>query len=124
MKFGMRNPFSIYLHDTPSKSLFEKPLRPFSSGCVRVEGIVDLAQYLLAEDPRLSDWLSDAMSGPATSVRALAKPVPVYLVYLTAWVDPEGRLQFRPDIYGLDRPLLARLKVPEVEPYSALAVNH
>ncbi|WP_051298549.1 L,D-transpeptidase family protein [Marinobacterium litorale] len=124
MKFGMRNPFSIYLHDTPSKSLFEKPLRPFSSGCVRVEGIVALAQYLLAEDPRLSDWLSDAMSGPATSVRALSKPVPVYLVYLTAWVDPEGRLQFRPDIYGLDRPLLARLKVPEVEPYSALAVNH
>ncbi|SEG80609.1 L,D-transpeptidase family protein [Marinobacterium lutimaris] len=109
LKLGMENPYSIYLHDTPSKYLFDKPLRPFSSGCVRVEGIEQLAQRLIADSPSMQSWFDAAQAGGEKRIRKLPQSVPVYLVYLSAWVDPEGGAQFRPDIYGLDAQLQARL---------------
>ena len=110
LKFGMDNPYSIYLHDTPSKYLFDKPLRPFSSGCVRVEGIDQLAQRLISTSPSMQSWFDAAQADGEKRIRKLPEPVPVYLVYLSAWVDPDGWAQFRPDIYGLDEQLQARLE--------------
>ncbi|WP_432697465.1 L,D-transpeptidase family protein [Marinobacterium sp. YM272] len=110
LKFGMDNPFSIYLHDTPSKYLFDKPLRPFSSGCVRVEGIDRLVDLLVSGSPAMQDWVNTALAEGDKQIRRLPEPVPVYLVYLSAWVDTEGRAQFRPDIYGLDEQIQARLE--------------
>lgn len=110
LKFGMDNPYSIYLHDTPSKYLFDKPLRPFSSGCVRVEGIDQLAQRLIASSPSMQSWYESALAAGEKRIRTLPESVPVYLVYLSAWVDPQGLAQFRPDIYGLDGQLQARLE--------------
>jgi murein L,D-transpeptidase YcbB/YkuD len=122
LKFGMDNPFSIYLHDTPAQSLFEQPLRPFSSGCVRVQGIQVLVSRLLEGNAAMLEWYGDALAQTHTEVRRLPEPVPVYLVYLSAWVDADGQAQFRPDIYGLDRPLQARLEQAKRQRDRQLAV--
>jgi murein L,D-transpeptidase YcbB/YkuD len=104
LKLLMPNPYSIYLHDTPSKALFDKHQRDFSSGCIRVQNPVRLASLLLGSaDPdeavqRVDDLID---SGDTLSLR-LPRPVPVYLLYLTAWVDERGEVQFRSDIYGRD----------------------
>lgn len=122
MKFAMDNPFSIYLHDTPAQSLFDRPLRSFSSGCVRVQGIQSLVSRLLAEDGAMQQWYQAALAQGSTRVRRLPQPVPVYLVYLSVWVDGEGQAQFRPDVYGLDSALLARLEHAHTGESSQLAV--
>ncbi|KEA64928.1 hypothetical protein ADIMK_0630 [Marinobacterium lacunae] len=110
LKFGMDNPFAIYLHDTPAKSLFDKPLRSFSHGCVRVQGIETLAQQLMSDSTPMQSWFSEALEQEQTRNRSLPEPVPVYVVYLSAWVDTEGQAQFRPDVYGLDGQVQARLQ--------------
>jgi len=124
MKFGMNNPFSIYLHDTPSQSLFDKPLRPFSSGCVRVEGIETLVQRLLVDMPTMQSWLAEALSQQETRIRHLPEPVPVFLVYLSTWIDDRGQAQFRPDIYGLDGQIQTRLQRYALVTESDIAVNN
>jgi murein L,D-transpeptidase YcbB/YkuD len=110
VKFIFPNQFSIYLHDTPSKSLFRKDARAFSHGCVRVENPFDLAYALLAPDyadpvGRFSAWL-DARSERWVGLR---EPVPVHLTYRTAWVDDLGVDQFREDIYGRDAKVFAAM---------------
>ncbi|GGB99867.1 L,D-transpeptidase [Marinobacterium zhoushanense] len=124
MKFGMNNPFSIYLHDTPSQSLFEKPLRPFSSGCVRVQGIESLVQYLLLDQPQMLDWLTEALAQEETRIRSLPEPIPVFMVYLSVWIDDQGQAQFRPDIYGLDTQILARIQHYSAVEYTDIVVNN
>ncbi len=111
VKFMFPNQFSIYLHDTPSKSLFRRDQRAFSHGCVRVQDPYELAYILLA--PQLSDprgqfqrWLD---TGREIYVN-LDQPVKVYLTYRTAWVDHAGILQFREDIYGRDAAVWAALE--------------
>jgi murein L,D-transpeptidase YcbB/YkuD len=105
IKFMFPNRFSIYLHDTPARHLFQKTVRMFSSGCIRLEKPLDLAQRLLAVGN--SGWdaqrLQSALRRGTTQSITLPEPVPVYLVYWTAWVDEEGRVQFRNDIYDRDR---------------------
>ena len=104
------NEFGVYLHDTPAKSLFKLTDRERSHGCVRVEKIDDLASLALAgtsPDPKAA--LSEALKGDKTQRLTLAKPLPVYMVYWTARVTPDGRVEFRPDRYHRDRPLIARL---------------
>ena len=118
IKFMFPNPFSIYLHDTPvrSRHLFGNRVRTFSHGCIRVEEPIELAAYLLAENQQ---WTPDALMvaldrGKQRTVR-LSDPIPVHIVYWTAWVDQEGVLQFRPDIYGYDRLLDRALrKAPSI----------
>jgi len=122
IKFGMDNPFSIYLHDTPAQSLFNKPVRAFSSGCVRVQGIQSLVSRLLVKDDGMQRWYADALAQGGTRVRRLPEPVPVYMLYLSAWVDDKEQAQFRPDIYGLDRALQARLEPDDSGQESQLAV--
>jgi murein L,D-transpeptidase YcbB/YkuD len=108
IKFMFPNPFSIYLHDTPARSrhLFGNRVRTFSHGCIRVEEPIELATYLLAENQQWSqEVLLGALDRGKQRTVHLADPVPVHLVYWTAWVDQDGVLQFRPDIYGYDQML-------------------
>lgn len=110
IKFHMPNPYAIYLHDTPAKGLFSHPVRDFSSGCVRVEGIQDLARQLLVSEPETISLFSDRLASRQSSYFKLPQPIDVYLVYFTAWIDADTGVQFRPDIYDLDRPLMLSLR--------------
>ncbi|WP_409524779.1 L,D-transpeptidase family protein [Nitrincola sp. MINF-07-Sa-05] len=108
IRFGMDNPYSIYLHDTPARNLFGFPLRAFSSGCIRVEGIEELSQRLFnAAGSSVS--ITEELARPGTRRVALPESLPVYLAYLPVWVDEAGILQIRPDIYGTNEPLISRL---------------
>ena len=104
VKFMFPNRFNVYLHDTPSKSLFGRDIRAYSHGCVRVQKPFDLAYTLLA--PQTSDpkafFQSILETGEETQVD-LVKPVPIYLTYQTVWVTPEGRPNYRMDVYGRDK---------------------
>lgn len=107
VKFLFPNSFSMYLHDTPSKSLFQEDKRAFSHGCIRVSEPAKLAAYLLRED---SQWtkekIDQAMNAGKEQWVKLKNPTPVSIVYFTAWVDREGRINFREDIYNRDSRLM------------------
>lgn len=110
VKFMFPNTYNIYLHDTPSKSLFAKGVRAFSHGCIRVGAPFDLAYLLLARqssDPKglFENYLNTGLE----TVLNLDQAVPVHLVYFTAWPDDQGRMGFRRDIYGRDAALFAAL---------------
>ncbi|MFC6633295.1 L,D-transpeptidase family protein [Microbulbifer taiwanensis] len=103
VKFVIPNREAIFLHDTNSKHLFKRSQRAFSHGCIRLEKPLEFARMMLAQQ---NDW-SDAriertLHSSRTRGVALENPIPVYIAYWTAWVDEEGLLQFRPDIYGRD----------------------
>ncbi len=103
VKFLFPNSYNIYLHDTPAKSLFQKPARAFSHGCIRLGEPEKLAYYLLRNDP---DWtaakIDAAMHKGVEKYVTLKNPVPVYIGYLTSFVDNKGRINFRDDIYNRD----------------------
>ena len=103
IKFMFSNPYAVYLHGTPDKHLFERVVRAFSSGCIRVKDPVRLAAFLLNEGTLQmeEEVLSNIHLGTNQGV-TLPIAIPIYLVYWTAWVDEEGRLNFRDDIYGRD----------------------
>jgi len=111
VKFEMPNQADVYLHDTPDRSLFDKSSRALSHGCVRVQGPQGLAEHLLA-DPAI--WLSSnlitALQEGRTFRVALKQELPVYLLYFTSFVDADGTVQFRPDIYHRDG--VARRSLP------------
>ena len=109
IKFMFPNPQSVYIHDTPGKSLFNRQERHFSSGCVRVESPLDLAQYLLDGQGWDRARLEAAMMNGRRQTVVLNDPIPVHLVYFTAWVDADGTVNFREDIYDRDRELLIAL---------------
>ncbi|MFZ0389445.1 MAG: L,D-transpeptidase family protein [Calditrichia bacterium] len=113
IKFMFPNKFEVYLHDTPSRDLFAKTRRDFSSGCIRLQQPLDLAEYVLKGDSR---WTREAIqktidSGKEQTV-PLPEPLPVHLLYWTAWVDGEGKLQFREDIYDRDEAVWQALTEP------------
>jgi murein L,D-transpeptidase YcbB/YkuD len=103
VKFLFSNPYEIYLHGTPDIYLFDRVVRTFSSGCIRVKDPVRLAAYLLNDGSQQmeEDILANIHLATNQSV-ILPIAVPIYLVYWTAWVDQDGRLNFRHDIYGRD----------------------
>ena len=102
VKFMFPNEYNVYLHDTPADSLFARATRSFSHGCVRVEEPVELAEYLLRDQP---DWTTDriaeAMKAGDERTVKLKEPIPVYLGYWTASMTPDG-LRFTDDVYGID----------------------
>jgi L,D-transpeptidase YcbB len=103
VKFMFPNRFNVYLHDTPADSLFARATRSFSHGCVRLEQPQALAEYVLKDRPEWSsDRIAEAMHASDEQTVKLRKPLPVYMLYWTADVTPEGSVQFRPDIYGVD----------------------
>ncbi|MDX2454445.1 L,D-transpeptidase family protein [Desulfosarcina sp.] len=106
IKFMFPNPFAVYLHDTPNRSLFKRVQRDFSSGCIRVEAPFVLADFVLAGDQRWTpDALTEAIENGETRTIRLKQPVSVHLLYMTAWADETGVIQFRRDIYDRDREL-------------------
>jgi murein L,D-transpeptidase YcbB/YkuD len=116
VKFLFPNPYNIYLHDTPSKSLFARDVRAFSHGCIRVGRPFDLAYALLSAqqtDPE-GYFKSVLQTGTETTVK-LQSPVPVHLVYFTAFPNARGRIEYRHDVYGRDAALFAGLEKAGVE---------
>jgi murein L,D-transpeptidase YcbB/YkuD len=119
VKFMFPNQFSVYLHDTPADSLFEKQNRTDSHGCVRVEDAVKLAGYVLekqegwGDDEILEAIAADPTKDMTPTSVYLKHPVPVYLLYLTAFVR-DGVLHFRDDPYRKDRRAMARMGQPAV----------
>ena len=116
IKFVIPDQFDVYLHDTPSARLFNSTERDLSHGCVRLEHPVELAAYLLKNDPKWSqEAIQEALDSGETKSVPLPAPLPVHILYWTAWVDDDGTVQFRKDIYGhdgeLDRALAAEPKV-------------
>ncbi len=104
VKFLFPNSYSIYLHDTPNRNLFQQSGRGLSHGCIRIADPKKFAQYLLREDSLTwtSSKIDTAMHLAKEKWVTLKQTVPVYLVYFTAWVDKDGLLNFRKDIYGHD----------------------
>jgi murein L,D-transpeptidase YcbB/YkuD len=110
MRFATPNRFDVYLHDTPLPELFQREDRALSHGCVRVEKARDLAALVLAgQAAGRPDALERALGSSVTSVVTVARPLPVYLLYWTAFVDDEGRLQLRDDAYDRDARVAAAL---------------
>ncbi len=102
VKFIFPNKYSVYLHDTPSRALFARAERAFSHGCVRVEKPLELATHLLREQAP-KRWTPERVEqiihrGQRTYVK-LSQPIDVHFIYRTAWVDDDGTVQFRPDVY-------------------------
>lgn len=110
VKFIFPNSYSIYMHDTPARSLFGAEQRAFSHGCIRLSRPRDLAEYLLRDNPT---WTPERIDEAMLSGRELFVPLapkrPVVIAYFTAWVDTEGRLNFRDDVYGHDERLASEL---------------
>ncbi|HET9823941.1 MAG TPA: L,D-transpeptidase family protein, partial [Chitinophagaceae bacterium] len=110
VKFVFPNDYNIYLHDSPVRSLFGETTRAFSHGCIRLSEAEKLANFLLRDDHNWSSQrIRKAMDSRREQYAMLKQPVPVYIGYFTAWVDGEGKLNFRQDVYGHDRELAEQL---------------
>jgi len=110
VKFMFPNPYSVYLHDTPSKSLFERDDRAFSHGCIRLQNPYKFAQILLSDRPEWNEEnIHKAMGQSKEHVVNLQREIPVVILYLTFWVDSKGIGQFRSDLYDRDREVLVGL---------------
>ncbi|GAB3531402.1 L,D-transpeptidase family protein [Pontibacter brevis] len=106
IKFLFPNEYAVYLHDTPADALFSQTNRDFSHGCVRVEYPVELAKYLLKDQPEWTESkIRSTMTGSEETWVTLPTRVQVYIVYFTSWVDEKGQIHFREDIYGHDKKL-------------------
>jgi len=106
LMFNMPNRFDVYLHDTPDKYLFSRDNRRVSHGCIRVQHPRDLASLLMGEP---MEAINEQIATGATNQRQLPSPVPVFVVYQTAFVDTDGELQFRPDFYNRDARIWQKL---------------
>jgi L,D-transpeptidase YcbB len=110
VKFLFPNSYDIYLHDTPDKTLFNKKNRAISHGCIRVENPIGLAQFILKNQ---SEWTTEkirsAMNSNTEQHVKVSREVPVYITYYTAWVDENGLMNFRNDVYGNDAKTALRM---------------
>ena len=111
VKFIFPNKYAVYLHDTPSKSYFEKSDRAFSHGCVRVKDPLILAEQLLGDKGYDSEKIASVIKTKKLQNVNLSKPMPVMLMYWTCYEnDKDGRIYFYKDVYGLDKKILSELK--------------
>ncbi len=103
IKFNLPNDWSIYLHDTPSQRYFSRAYRAVSHGCIRVHDPVGLAASIIRDDFSYNkEQIEDRIRSGQNQRYDIDEELPVHLVYMTAWVDESGTLQFRDDIYGKD----------------------
>jgi murein L,D-transpeptidase YcbB/YkuD len=115
IKFMFPNQFNVYLHDTPSRELFAKARRDFSSGCIRIEKPLELAEYLLKNHP---DWppgkVRTALTGDDRVEKTikLVEPVNIHILYWTVWIGKDDLIHFGPDIYDRDKALDEALQEP------------
>ena len=118
VKLMFPNKFAVYLHDTPARHMFAKNQRDFSSGCIRIEKPIDLAAYVLEEDPEWTpEQILQAIESGENRILWLPEPIPVHVLYWTAWVEGEGATHFRHDVYDRDGPLDRALR--EGPPHSS-----
>jgi murein L,D-transpeptidase YcbB/YkuD len=112
IKFMFPNKYAVYIHDTPSRGLFEQKERCFSSGCIRIEKPIDLAAFVLRSSKKWNreEIIASIEKGEKRIIR-LPEPIPVHLIYLTAWANEDGMIYFRNDIYEHDKPVYEALKV-------------
>jgi murein L,D-transpeptidase YcbB/YkuD len=125
-KFVVNDRFNVYLHDTPTGRLFARTERDFSHGCIRLEKPAELARVLLTGDPRWTPAaIADEVESGRTVTIPLARPLPVHIVYQTAWVDPDGTLELRDDMYKHDAGLEAALaaETPHRNDFAALRTS-
>jgi murein L,D-transpeptidase YcbB/YkuD len=103
VKFMFPNQFDVYLHDTPADALFARVERDYSHGCVRIEKPFEMAQWVLEDRPEWTpEKIQAAMNSGKEQHVALKHHIPVYIVYETVWVDDDGTVEFRDDVYGHD----------------------
>jgi murein L,D-transpeptidase YcbB/YkuD len=103
VKFIFPNRYNVYLHDTPSDNLFDRLTRNFSHGCIRVEKPQELAEYVLRDQPEWTpEKIREAMHAGQEKHVPLKHPIPVHILYFTAWVDESGMLHLEKDVYGYD----------------------
>ena len=103
VRLDMPNEHGVYMHDTPMKPLFGQRARAFSAGCVRVQDVFDLAAWVGRDEPGMDRKRIDEIISGGNAVDIVLKaPLPVYFAYITAWAEQNGRVEFRPDVYGRD----------------------
>jgi len=102
VRLDMPNEHGVYMHDTPTKELFNRPVRAYSAGCVRVQDVFSLVEWVVRYEPgwEQPDRVRDALNSGSAFDLNLTRPVPVYFTYITAWAEPDGTIQFRPDVYA------------------------
>lgn len=110
VKFLFPNRYAIYLHDTPNRSLFAREYRAKSSGCIRLQKPLELADILLANSGWTPDRIRAATRRSTSKWVKLARETPIYLVYWTTWADFDGEVRHASDVYGLDAGLVAAYK--------------
>lgn len=111
VKFLFPNEFSVYMHDTPTKHLFARSVRAFSHGCIRLSKPIDLLKTFSTFNSTVDfDKSQQILKGKSRTFLNLNNTVPIDVVYLTAWVDYDGQLQFRDDIYGYDKMQLSSFR--------------
>ena len=124
VRIDMPNRFTVYMHDTPMKRLFNSRNRPYSAGCVRVQSILALAGLLLGEDePSIQRRLEPLLASGTRASFKVAEPVPVLFTYLTAWPDVRGRLEFRNDLYTLDDQATDEVATSETDPWHTRVIH-
>ncbi|WP_310599732.1 L,D-transpeptidase family protein [Desulfobulbus sp.] len=124
IKFLFPNPYHVYLHDTPSKSLFGRTQRAFSHGCIRVQNPLELGRLILTNDPGnpiTIDKMNQILASGKTTTVILKQPLPIYLMYLTTNVR-DGKVMFKPDLYSRDGGILTALNAPPSRLESAIQV--
>ncbi|NNE22040.1 MAG: L,D-transpeptidase family protein [Rhizobiales bacterium] len=109
IKFMFPNKFNVYIHDTPSKSLFARESRYFSHGCMRVQNPEQLASTLLAGQGWSPNKIASQIASGKRRIVNLKKHIPVHVTYLTSWANKDGSVHFRDDIYGRDKILAKAL---------------
>jgi murein L,D-transpeptidase YcbB/YkuD len=116
VKYMFPNNFAIYLHDTPADHLFEERERAFSHGCIRVEDPPALGAFVFEEKGWTAEEIADKMqNSPPVNEVDVPTPIPVFILYLTAFVDDDGRVNFRDDLYGYDEPIVEALRQRDLE---------
>jgi murein L,D-transpeptidase YcbB/YkuD len=111
VKFELQDSYAIFLHDTPSRGAFDQSFRHLSHGCVRVQDAVGFARLLLAPDPERLARFDAALDSGQTVRVATGRPIDVRLLYWTAFLDGQGRVAFRDDIYRRDTRLAEALGI-------------
>ena len=122
IKFLFPNKHDVYLHDTPSKSLFSRSYRAFSHGCVRVQNPMEFADALMANEPNISRASLEAMFGPSERWVNPEKQIPVHLAYFTLRVDEDGTIRSFGDVYGHHEKLIAAMGL-DTEPEPAIVAE-
>lgn len=102
VKFMFPNPYNVYLHDTNERWLFDRALRTFSSGCIRIGQPVELARYLLRDQPQWDEAKLQEALERKSPMQVMIDPIPTHIQYWTTWVDASGETQFRSDLYLRD----------------------